>query len=80
MPTVIHFVGREQLLVREDEDQVRDAFAVGDGMPAPLTHHRSGERVYVSLGQVTYWRARSGSRREATTDSWPSLQRLPAGR
>ena len=37
VPTIIHFVGREQLMVRESEDEVREAFDGSDGRPLALT-------------------------------------------
>jgi hypothetical protein len=61
MATIIHFVGRDQVMVREDEGEVQSAFAASDGRPVALTHHRTGNPVFVNLGQVTYWRRR-GSR------------------
>ena len=61
MATIIHFVGRDQLMVREDEDEVQDAFERGGGRPIPLTHHRSGNRVFVNPTVITHWAGR-GSR------------------
>ena len=73
MPTIVHFVGRDQILVREDETEVQVAFANSAGSPAALTHHRSGRPIYVNLGQVTYWQGR-GSRDMAPL-RWPAIDR-----
>jgi hypothetical protein len=76
MPTIIHFVGRDQIMVREDEDQVQAAFGANAGMPVALTHHRTGNPVFVNLGQVTYWQGRPA--RELTPLPWPAVDRVPA--
>jgi hypothetical protein len=62
MPTIIHFVGRDQLLVREDETEVRAAFDAAGGRPLMLTHQRTGNTVFVNPGQITYWRGRRAAR------------------
>jgi hypothetical protein len=77
MPTIIHFVGRDQIMVREDEGQVAAAFERSGGAPAALTHHRTGSPVFVNLGQVTYWRQSRG-KREVTPLPWPAVDRIPA--
>ena len=64
MATIIHFLGREQLMVREDEDEVQAAFESNGGRPIALTHHRSGSAVFVNPAQITYWLGR-GSRNAA---------------
>jgi len=61
MATIIHFVGRDQLMVREDEDEVQEAFERNGGRPIGLTHQRSGNRVYVNPALITHWAGR-GSR------------------
>ena len=78
MPTIIHFVGRDQIMVREDEEQVHAALGASGGMPVALTHHRTGNPVFVNLGQVTYWQGRGT--RETTPLPWPSVDRIPASR
>ncbi|MFN8162302.1 MAG: hypothetical protein U0R26_00400 [Solirubrobacterales bacterium] len=78
MPTIIHFVGRDQVMVREDEDEVQSAFGESRGRPVALTHHRSGNPVFVSLGQVTYWQGRGA--RDVTPLPWPAIDRLTSPR
>jgi hypothetical protein len=68
MPTIIHFVDWDQVMVREDEAEVQAAFIDNGGHPVALTHQRSGNRVFLNLAQVTYWRGRGA--REATMP-WP---------
>ncbi|HUB99595.1 MAG TPA: hypothetical protein VMS11_07215 [Solirubrobacterales bacterium] len=63
MATIIHFVGRDQLMVREDEAEVQAAFADNGGDPVALTHHRTGNPVFVNLAQVTYWQSRGNRNR-----------------
>ncbi|HEX8751936.1 MAG TPA: hypothetical protein VF731_00845 [Solirubrobacterales bacterium] len=65
MATLIHFVGRDQLMVRESEEEVRAAFERGAGLPLALTHQRTGNRVFVNPGQVTYWQARAATRADS---------------
>lgn len=77
MPTIIHFVGRDQIMVREDEGQVATAFERSGGAPVSFTHHRTGGPVFVNLGQVTYWRQGRTSR-EVTPLPWPAVDRVPA--
>ena len=64
MATIIHFVGRDQLMVREDEVEVQEAVERGGGRPIGLTHHRSGNRVFVNPALITHWAGR-GSRTAA---------------
>lgn len=79
MPTIIHFVGRDQVMVREDEAEVQAAFIDHGGHPVGLTHQRTGNAVFVNLAQVTYWQGRGS--REPTTVPWPAgLTRIPASR
>lgn len=78
MPTIIHFVGRDQLMVREDEGEVQAAFNENDGRPVALTHQRSGNPVFVNLGQVTYWQGRGT--RDVTPLPWPAVARVPTPR
>jgi hypothetical protein len=78
MATIIHFVGRDQVMVREDEGDVQAAFAESDGRPVALTHHRTGNPVFVNLGQVTYWQGRGS--RDVTQLPWPGVARLPTSR
>lgn len=78
MPTIVHFVGRDQILVREDETEVQTAFADNAGGPAALTHHRSGRPIYVNLGQVTYWQGRGS--RDMTPLRWPAIDRATISR
>jgi hypothetical protein len=75
MATIIHFVGPDQVMVREEEDEVRSAFTESDGRPVALTHHRTGNRVFVNPGQVTYWRGRGA--RDVTQLPWPAVGRIP---
>jgi hypothetical protein len=58
MPTIIHFVGRDQLMVREDEIEVQKAFVEYGGKPMPLTHQRSGSTVFINPAQIAYWQGR----------------------
>ena len=62
MTTIIHFVGRDQLMVREDETEVQAAFDAAAGGPLALTHQRTGDPVFVNPGQITYWRGRRAAR------------------
>jgi hypothetical protein len=78
MPTIIHFVGRDQVMVREDEAEVQAAFIDNGGRPVALTHQRSGNPVFVNLAQVTYWQGRGA--RESTPVLWPSVTRIPTSR
>lgn len=70
MPTIIHFVGRDQLMVRESGDEVQAAFDESDARSLALTHQRTGSAVYVNPAQVTYWQARGGAQQR---------ERQPAG-
>jgi hypothetical protein len=54
VPTIIHFVGRDQLMVRESEGEVQEAFDRAGGRPLSLTHQRTGAPVFVNPGQITY--------------------------
>ena len=78
MATIIHFVGRDQLMVREDEDEVQVAFDGGNGRPIALTHHRSGSTVFVNPALITHWRSRgprsTAERRLAGVTRIPSLR------
>lgn len=78
MATIIHFVGRDQVMVREDEGKVQSAFAESDGRPVALTHQRTGNPVFVNLGQVTYWQGRGT--RDVTQMPWPAVARIPTPR
>ncbi|MEX2105620.1 MAG: hypothetical protein WD810_01865 [Solirubrobacterales bacterium] len=78
MPTIIHFVGRDQIMVREDEAEVQSAFNENGGMPVALTHHRSGSPVFINLGQVTYWQGRGT--RDVTPLPWPAINRVSTPR
>jgi hypothetical protein len=78
MPTIIHFVGRDQVMVREDEGEVQAAFNENGGRPVALTHQRTGNPVFISLGQVTYWRGRGT--RDVTPLPWPGVARIPTPR
>ena len=78
MATIIHFVGRDQVMVSEDEGEVQSAFAESAGRPVALTHHRTGKPVFVSLGQVTYWQGRGS--RDGTQLPWPGVARIPTPR
>lgn len=78
MPTIIHFVGRDQIMVREDEAAVQSAFNRNGGLPVALTHHRSGSPVFVNLGQVTFWQGRGT--RDMTPLPWPAIDRVPSSR
>lgn len=78
MPTIIHFVGRDQVMVREDEAEVQAAFNENAGRPTALTHQRSGNPVFVNLGQVTYWRGRGA--RDTAAMPWPGVARIPTSR
>ena len=75
MATIIHFVGRDQVMVREDEVEVQAAFNESGGRPVALTHQRSGNPVFVNLGQVTYWQGRGT--REGNSLPWPGVARIP---
>ncbi len=78
MATIIHFVGRDQLMVRESEADVEAAFDDRDGRPIPLTHHRSGSKVFVNPALITHWRGRGprsvSERRLAGVTRIPSLR------
>lgn len=65
VPTIIHFVGRDQLMVRESEDEVQAAFDRSGGGPLALTHQRTGSAVFVNPGQITYWQGRSATRADS---------------
>lgn len=78
MPTIIHFVGRDQIMVREAEEEVQAAFDASGGAPAALTHHRTGRAVFVNLGQVTYWQGRAT--RDVLPLSWSPGERFAASR
>ncbi len=67
MATIIHFVGKDQVMVREDETEVQAAFIEGGGRPVPLTHHRTGNPVFINVGQVTYWQGRGGRAERSRT-------------
>lgn len=77
MATIIHFIGREQLMVREDEEEVQTAFESNGGRPIALTHHRTGGPVFVNPAQITYWLGRGtrnvAKRARAEIDRVPSL-------
>ncbi|MGE5408314.1 MAG: hypothetical protein ACM3NV_06850 [Syntrophothermus sp.] len=75
MATIIHFVGGDQVMVREDEAEVQAVFVEAGGRPAALTHHRSGNPVFVNPAQVTFWQgrgARAKRPRAATVQLGPS--------
>ena len=78
MATIIHFVGRDQLMVREGEGEVQVAFDASDGHPIALTHHRSGNTVFVNPALITHWRGRgprsASERRLAGVTRIPSLR------
>lgn len=78
MATIIHFVGRDQLMVREGETEVEAAFDGSNGRPIPLTHHRSGSTVFVNPALITHWRPRgprsASERRLAGVTRIPSLR------
>jgi hypothetical protein len=77
MPSIIHFVGRDQLMVREDQAAVQAAFCQSDGRPMVLTHQRSGNAVFINPGQVTYWQgrgAREQTHHRAGVGRVPSLR------
>jgi len=78
MATIIHFVGRDQVMVREGENDVQSAFAESNGRPVALTHHRTGNPVFVNLGQVTYWQGRGS--RDGSQLPWPGVGRIPTSR
>ena len=77
MATIIHFIGREQLMVREDEDEVQAAFESNGGRPIQLTHHRTVSPVFVNSAQITYWLGRGtrnvAERARAEISRVPSL-------
>ncbi len=75
MATIIHFVGRDQVLVREDEAEVQAAFVEAGGRPVALTHNRTGNPVFVNIGQVTYWHSRGA--REPGPLPWSSVAQIP---
>lgn len=78
MATIIHFVGRDQLMVREDEEEVQEAFERGGGRAIGLTHHRSGNRVFVNPSLITHWAGRGSrssiERRQSEEMRLPSLR------
>lgn len=78
MATIIHFVGRDQLMVREDEEEAQEAFERGGGRPIGLTHQRSGNRVFVNPSQITHWAGRgsrsSAERRQSEEMPLPSFR------
>lgn len=76
MATIIHFVGRDQLMVREGEDQVQAAFERHGGRPIELTHHRSGKSVFVNPALITHWRGRGP--RSATERRLAGVTRIPS--
>jgi hypothetical protein len=76
MPTIIHFVGRDQLMVRQSEAEVQAAFNENAGRPIALTHQRSGNAVFVNPGQVTYWQGRGT--REVTSLHRAGVGRVPS--
>lgn len=76
MATIIHFVGRDQVLVREDEAEVQAAFVEAGGRPVALTHNRTGNAVFVNTGQVTYWHSRGA--REPGSLPWSTASRIPS--
>lgn len=76
MATVIHFIGRDQLMVREDEEEVQAAFEGGGGRPMALTHHRTGNPVFVNPAQITYWLGRGA--RNAGRLSRAEIGRVPS--
>lgn len=66
-------------MVREDEAEVQAAFIDNGGHPVALTHHRTGNPVFVNLTQVIYWQGRGT--REPSAVPWPtSVARLPTSR
>jgi hypothetical protein len=65
VPSIIHFVGRDQLMVRESEDEIQAAFERATGGPLALTHHRTGNPVFVNPGQITFWQGRAATRADA---------------
>jgi hypothetical protein len=75
MGTIIHFVGRDQLMVREDEEEVQVAFEGNGGRPLALTHHRSGKAVFVNPALITHWRGRGP--RSATERRLAGVTRIP---
>lgn len=76
MATIIHFIGREQLMVREDEEEVQSAFESNGGRPIALTHHRTGSPVFVNPAQITYWLGRGT--RNVTKRARAELGRVPS--
>lgn len=77
MPTIIHFVGRDQLMVRESEEEVQAAFAESAGKPLALTHQRTGDPVFVNPSQITFWRGRRPAR--GSIDAYRAgVARLPS--
>lgn len=75
MATIIHFVGKDQVMVREEENEVQAAFVEGGGRPVALTHHRTGNPVFVNVAQVTFWHGRGT--REPGALPWSSVSRVP---
>lgn len=75
MTTIIHFVGKDQVMVREDENEVQAAFVEAGGRPVALTHHRTGNPVFVNVSQVTFWHGRGT--REPAALPWSSVSRVP---
>lgn len=76
MATIIHFVGKDQVMVREDESEVQAAFVEAGGRPVALTHQRTGNPVFVNVAQVTYWHGRGT--REPAALPWSSISSVPA--
>ncbi|HVO54682.1 MAG TPA: hypothetical protein VMT37_09730 [Solirubrobacterales bacterium] len=76
MATIIHFVGKDQVMVREEEAEVQAAFADNNGRPVALTHQRTGKPVFVNLDQVTYWHGRGT--REPAAMPWSVVSRAPS--
>jgi hypothetical protein len=78
MATIIHFVGRDQVMVRESEAEVEAAFHGPNSRPIALTHHRSGSTVFVNPALITHWRCRgprsASERRLAGVTRLPSLR------
>jgi hypothetical protein len=78
MATIIHFVGRDQLMVRESEAEVEAAFDGTNSRPIALTHHRSGSTVFDNPALITHWRSRgprsAAERRLAGVTRIPSLR------
>ncbi len=76
MAIIIHFVGKDQVMVREEESEVQAAFVDNSGRPVALTHQRTGKPVFVNLDQVTYWHGRGA--REPAAMPWSVVSRAPS--